>query len=64
MKNRKTDWSAVNTFFKKNTGYANDDIRQYQNIMKEMENGGAERILESTIVKWNRVVNKGRNNGI
>jgi len=59
MKNRKTDWGAVNAFFKKNTGYVNDDIRQYQNIAKEMENGGAEKILESTMVKWNRIVNKG-----
>lgn len=43
MNNRKTDWKAVNAFFKKNTGYADGDIRQYQNIAKEMENGGAEK---------------------
>lgn len=59
MKNRKTDWKAVNKFWSQNDRTFQDDINQSMNIMKEMENGGAEKILESTMVKWNKIVNKG-----
>ena len=59
MKNRKTDWKAVNKFWSQNDITFQDDINQSMNIMKEMENGGAEKILESTMVKWNKIVNKG-----